>query len=327
MLGSHLAGLRGGLEAALIVGLLAAWLVRAGRRGLLRPLGAGVGMAVVAALGFGCALEFGARELRPEAGRLLGGVLSVLAAALVTWALFRLRVWVVVGAGFLVVGREGLETALFVWASVRAAADPAGSAGPLGMVLLGLAVAVALGWSAHRGVLRLPAPGWFRGWTSGLLVVATAGVLARGLRDLQDAGLLGGGLPGASEPAFDLGGAVSPDRWHGALLEGVFNVQPDPTVLQVTVWALYLVPALGLAVAPVGFGRSVRVGVEEQKATDETAGERTGSGAGPEGPGRPGDTDAAAVGDARRGLGAGPGGERLRDGARRAGGRTDGVAG
>ncbi|GGQ16313.1 FTR1 family protein [Streptomyces roseolilacinus] len=323
MLGSHLAGLRGGLEAALLLGLLAAWLGRARaaagaapvRAGGGRALWGGAAAAAALALLLGWSFTYGARELTPEAGRAAGGVLSVAAAGCVALTVLGphgRRGGLVGAAGFLVVAREGLATALFVWAAVSAARDEAGSAGPLGMVLLGLAVAALLGWAAHLGVRRLP-PARFRAWAGGALLVVAAGVLAQGVRDLQDAGPLGGVLAGR---AADLGGAVSPDRWPGALLEGVLNVRPDPSVLQVAAWALYLVPALTLLLAPVGFGRSVPVGVEEQKKTDARTGEGAGSGAGPRG--------AASAGGGRGGDGADAGGERLHDGPRGAGGRTDG---
>lgn len=323
MLGSHLAGVRGGLEAALLLGLLAAWFGRArptggapGRRGgAVRRLRTGAGAAGVLCLGLGWLFTYGERELTPEAVKVLGGALSVAAAGCVARAVLRPgggRGGLAGAAGFLVVAREGPATALFVWATVSAARDEAGTAGPLGMVLLGLAAAALAGWAAHLGVRRLP-PARFRAWAGGALLVVAAGVLAQGARDLQDGGPLGGLLAGR---AADLGGAVSPDRWPGALLEGVFNLRPDPSVLQVVVWLLYLVPALVLAVSPVGFGRSVPVGVEEQKRTDARAGEGAGPGAGPRGP-------ASAVGGRGRG-GADAGGGRLRDGARRAGGRADG---
>lgn len=320
MLASHLTGLRGGLEAALLLGLLAVWLAGDGaspgrRASASRYLWAGAGAAVLPALAAGWLFTYGERELTPDAVRAVGGVLSVAAAGCVTWAVLRGPGGRLAGVtGFLVVAREGLATGLFLWAAVWAAREEAGSAGPLGVFLLGLAVAALAGWAVHAGVRRLPAARR-RVWAGGALAVVAAGVLARGVRDLQDGGPLGGVLAG---PAVELGGAVAPDRWPGALLEGVFNLPPDPSVLQVTVWVLYLVPALVLALAPVGFGRSVPVGVEEQKKTDARAGEGAGSGAGPRGP-------EAAVGGRGRG-GADAGGERLRDGARRDGGRADGDA-
>ena len=98
-------------------------------------------------------------------------------------------------------------------------------------------------------------------WTGGMLVVVAAGVLAYGFHDLQEADC----LPGLTNRAFDISGTIPPDSWYGTLLKGVLNFQPDPTVLQVTVWLLYLIPTLALFLAPVGFAS----GKGKVKAPDE----------------------------------------------------------
>ncbi|MFE5835093.1 FTR1 family protein [Streptomyces sp. NPDC056508] len=292
MLGTYLFGLREGLEAGLIVFVLVAYLAGSGRRNTAGPVLAGAGAAVGVFLALGAALEFGPRELTPEARELTAGSLSIAAAALMTWTVFRVRRaalrgtgdaalgagtgtgGVALGAGagvlavtaFLAVGREGPETALFVWSSVRAV-SPSGAGGsfePLTWVLLGLLTAVLLGLPLHRVAVRT-GPAGLLTRTGGALLVVTAGVLASGVRDLQDARLLGG----LADTAFDVSSAVPPDGWSGTFLGGAFVFQPDPTVLQVTVWALYLVPALALFLSPIGSGPSARV--KKQKATDEQA--------------------------------------------------------
>jgi high-affinity iron transporter len=265
---NYLIGLREGLEASLVVCILIAYLVKTERRDALRPIWIGIAVAVLIAMGFGCALEFGSQELTFQAQEALGGSLSIVAVGLVTWMVFwmrrtarhlkaelhgRLDAALAMGTGalvataFLAVGREGLETALFVWASVHAASD--GTPRPLIGVALGLATAVLLGWLFYRGALRINLAKFFT-WTGGMLVVVAAGVLAYGFHDLQEADW----IPGLTNQAFDISGAIPPDSWYGTLLKGVFNFQPDPTVLQVTVWLLYLVPTLVLFFAPVGFG-------------------------------------------------------------------------
>ncbi|MCX5390348.1 iron uptake transporter permease EfeU [Streptomyces sp. NPDC006482] len=283
MFGNYLIGLREGLEASLVVCILIAYLVKTGRRDALKPIWIGIGVAVGVALAFGAGLEFGSQELTFEAQELLGGTLSIVAVVLVTWMVFwmrrtarhlrselhgkldaalRMGTGALVATAFLAVGREGLETALFVWASVRASSD--GSYAPLTGVVLGLLTAVLLGWLFYRGALKINLAKFFT-WTGGMLVVVAAGVLAYGVHDLQEARFLGG----LANKAFDVSATIPPDSWYGTLLKGVFNFQPDPTVLQVTVWALYLVPTLALFLAPIGSGPSVRV--EKQKATDEKA--------------------------------------------------------
>jgi high-affinity iron transporter len=265
--GNYLIGLREGLEASLVVCILIAYLVKTGRRDALKPIWSGIGVAIALALGFGCALEFGSQELTFEAQEALGGSLSIVAVGLVTWMVFWMRrtarhlkselhgkldaalamgTGALVATAFLAVGREGLETALFVWASVHAASD--GTPRPLIGVALGLASAVLLGWLFYRGALKINLAKFFT-WTGGMLVVVAAGVLAYGAHDLQEADW----IPGLRDLAFDISGTIPPDSWYGTLLKGVLNFQPDPTVLQVTVWALYLVPTLAIFLAPVGF--------------------------------------------------------------------------
>ncbi|MFJ9208714.1 iron uptake transporter permease EfeU [Streptomyces sp. NPDC102264] len=319
MFGNYLIGLREGLEASLVVCILVAYLVKTERRDALRPVWLGIGVAVVIALAFGFGLEFGSQELTFEAQEALGGSLSVLAVALVTWMVFwmrrtarhlrtelhgrldaalRMGTGALVATAFLAVGREGLETALFVWASVRASSD--GSHAPLTGVLLGIASAVVLGWLFYRGALRINLAKFFT-WTGGMLVIVAAGVLAYGVHDLQEARFLGG----LSSKAFDISTTIPPDSWYGTLLKGVFNFQPDPTVLQVTVWCLYLVPTLALFLAPVGLGPVSRG--QGAEAADEQAGK----------------ADSGSDG-ARDGDGAVADGERMRDGARGAGGTAVG---
>lgn len=280
MFSNYLIGLREGLEASLVVCILIAYLVKTGRRDALKPIWAGIGVAVAIALAFGCVLEFGSQELTFKAQEALGGSLSIVAVVLVTWMVFWMRrtarhlkselhgkldaalkmgTGALVATAFLAVGREGLETALFVWASVHAASD--GTPRPLIGVALGLATAVLLGWLFYKGALRINLAKFFT-WTGGMLVVVAAGVRAYGVHDLQEADL----LPGLTNLAFDISSTIDPASWYGTLLKGVFNFQPDPTVLQVTVWLLYLVPALALFLSPVGFasGKGKVKGPDEQ---------------------------------------------------------------
>ncbi|MDA5286191.1 iron uptake transporter permease EfeU [Streptomyces sp. NPDC054904] len=269
MFGNYLIGLREGLEAGLVVCILVAYLVKTDNRAALRPVWIGVGIACALSLAFGALLEFGTQELTFEAQELIGGTLSIVAVGLVTWMVFwmkrtarhlkgelqgRLDAALALGTGalvataFLAVGREGLETALFVWASVRASGE--GSSAPLIGVLLGIATAIVLAWLFYRGALRINLSKFFT-WTGGMLVVVAAGVLAYGVHDLQEARFLGG----LENRAFDISDTVPPDSWYGVLLKGVFNFQPDPTVLQLVVWALYLGVVLTLFLLPVRSGR------------------------------------------------------------------------
>ncbi|MFI8850889.1 iron uptake transporter permease EfeU [Streptomyces sp. NPDC053499] len=264
MFGNYLIGLREGLEASLVVCILVAYLVKTERRDALRPVWLGIAAACAISLAFGASLEFGSKELTFEAQEALGGSLSILAVGLVTWMVFWMRrtarhlkselhgkldaalqmgTGALVATALLAVGREGLETALFVWASVRASGE--GSSAPLIGVLLGLATAVVLGWLFYRGALRINLARFFT-WTGAMLVVVAAGVLAYGVHDLQEARFLGG----LSTKAFDISATIPPDSWYGTVLKGVFNFQPDPTVVQLIVWLLYLGVTMAFFLAP-----------------------------------------------------------------------------
>ncbi|MGE3194560.1 MAG: iron uptake transporter permease EfeU [Microbacteriaceae bacterium] len=257
MLANVLIGLREGLEAGLVVGILVAYLHRIGRRDVLPRLWIGIGGAVLLSLIVGAVLTFGPSTLSFQAQEILGGSLSIVAVGMVTWMTFwmarharglsaQLRAdadravqrsaAALIVLGIVSVGREGVETALFVWASVNAGADAA--LGTLGAVL-GILIAVVLAYLIYRGLVRIDL-GRFFFWTGILLIVIAAGVLAYGVGDLQEAGV----VPGITVHAYDVSGLVSPTSWYGALLAGVFNFDPEPTVLQVAVWIAYVVVTL-----------------------------------------------------------------------------------
>jgi high-affinity iron transporter len=261
MLGNYLIGLREGLEASLVVTILIAYLVRSGRTHLLPRIWAGVGAAVLVSLAFGALLTYGPRGLTFEAQEAVGGTLAVLAVALVTWMIFwmgrtarslagdlRGQIdraadagrWSLVLVAALAVGREGLETALFLWAATETATGATASSVPAWQPLtgaaLGLLTAVALGRLLYRGVVRINLSRFFI-WTGGFLIVVAAGVLGYGVHDLQEAGI----LPGLNNLAFDVSGTVDEGSWYGAVLKGVLNFSAQTTWLQAVVWLLYLV--------------------------------------------------------------------------------------
>ena len=268
MIGNFLIGLREGLEAALVVVILVAYLVKSGRRDLLTPVWGGVGLAVGISLGFGALLTFGPSGLDDDTGEIIGGTLSVIAVGFVTWMIFwmarssrglsaELRSAVdraaMAGRGSLVlvamlaVGREGLETALFLWANTQAAAHGTGSdAAPLAGALLGLLVAVAIAMASYRGALRINLSKFFA-WTGAFLVIVAGGVLAYGVHDLQEAGV----LPGIGTLAFDVSSTIPPNGLAGTLLKGVFNFSPRTTVLQAIVWVAYVGSVLTLFVRAI----------------------------------------------------------------------------
>ena len=260
-LGNYLIGLREGLEASLVVVILIAYLVKTDRRRMIPWIWVGIGLAALVSLAFGALLTFGPRRLTFEAQEAIGGILSIIAVGFVTWMVFWMasharglsgelkgRVDTAAEAGwaslafvaFLAVGREGLETALFLWSATKAATDSSGSViGPLLGALLGILTAVAMGFAFYKGVLKINLSRFFK-WTGAILIVVAAGVLAYGVHDLQEAGI----LPGLNNLAFDVSQQVPPSSWLGTILKGTLNFSPATTWLEAIAWVAYLVPTM-----------------------------------------------------------------------------------
>jgi high-affinity iron transporter len=263
MLGNFLIGLREGLEAALVVSILVAFLVRTNRRDVLPKVWLGVGIAVAISVGVTAALALTQQALTFEAQEAFGGSLSIIAVGFVTWMIFWMRrtartisvelrgkledaikmgTTAIVVMAALAVGREGLETALFFFTAAQAAGE---TTQPLIGFLLGIAVAVALAYLLYRGAVKINLGRFFM-ITGALLIFVAAGILAYGVHDLQEAGI----LPGLNTLAFDVSGLVPPDSWYAVLLKGVFNFSPQTTVLQAVVWVLYVGAVLTLFLRP-----------------------------------------------------------------------------
>lgn len=276
MLATFLIGLREGLEAALVVGILVAYLRRLGRQDALPKMWAGVGLAIALALGIGAVLTFGAYELTFQAQELIGGGLSLLAVAMVTWMIFWMQragrtmkatleggidraltvggLWALIAIGFVSVAREGIETTLLLWSMVQAFGDA-----PVALLgaLLGLAVAVVIGWLISRGAVKLDLRRFFA-WTGGFLVIVAAGVLAYAFMDLQEAGALPGPFTAAAPIdaatggvligwtafpfgwAFDVSAVIAPGGTLATVLQATIGFMPKMTWLQVVAWALYI---------------------------------------------------------------------------------------
>ena len=133
---------------------------------------------------------------------------------------------------FLAVAREGIETALFLWAAVRSTGS---GTTPLLGALLGIATAVALGYLIYKGALRLNL-GTFFTWTGAALIIVAAGVLAYGIHDLQEAGV----LPGLNTLAFDVSDTIAPGTWYATLLKGTINFTPAMSALSAIGWLAYV---------------------------------------------------------------------------------------
>ncbi|MEV7329025.1 iron uptake transporter permease EfeU [Micromonospora sp. NPDC093244] len=292
MFATYLIGLREGLEATLVVSILVAFLVKSQRRDRLPQVWSGVGLAVALSVLFGWLIEYTSTSLlaRSEDRELFEAITSVAAVLFVTWMIFWMRraartiagelrgkltealavgSLAVAGMAFLAVIREGLETALIFYSAAQGAA---GDSGPLLALIGGILTAVVLGVLLYASALRINLSKFFT-WTGALLILVAAGILKYGVHDFQEAGV----LPGLNDLAFDITGTLDPSTWYAALLAGMFNVTPAPTVLETIAWIGYAVPVLALFLRPArrkpaptastGTERLADTGTEAEAAT------------------------------------------------------------
>lgn len=307
-LASFLIGLREGLEAALIVSILIAYVRKIGRPQATRRIWWGVGLAIVLTAAISAVSTFGRSRLTFTAQEVIGGTMSLLAVAMVTGMVF----WMMsagakmkteleggidkamlTGGGlgvfwiaFVSVGREGVETTLMLWGWV-------GSLLALTGAVVGSLLAVGIGYLLFRGIVRIDL-GVFFAWSGAFLIIVSAGILAYGIHDLQEAAVLPGpfsGEPitpthprtgevltglatypfwGAAFPfgwAFDLSDSLAPDGFAAALLKGTVGFVPQMTWLEVTAWAVYLIAVVPPFVRRVRANRRIRTDQRDRPKT------------------------------------------------------------
>jgi len=248
--------LREGVEASLIVGIVAAFLGQQGRRDALRWMWTGVALAAALCLAVGIGLRALGQSLPQAQQEGLETIVALVAVAMVTYmivwmrrharsmrrmlegeaasALARGSVLALVGMAFFAVVREGLETAVFLLAVFENASNPvAASTG----AILGLAVAVALGYLFYKGGVRINLSRFFR-LTGAVLVLVAAGLVASALHTAHEATWFNA-LQGR---ALDLSWLVAPGSVRAALLTGMLGLRPEPTVGEALGWLLYAVP-------------------------------------------------------------------------------------
>ncbi len=255
MLANFLIGLREGLEAALVVGILIAYLKKIGQGARTRYIWWGVWSAIALASAIAAFFTISSFKLHGKAEPFISGLLSFIAAALITWMIIWLAkkarfmkaelegaldraVATGVGSLFLLafvsVGREGLETAIFIW---NGALATGGSKSVVYGTILGLLVASVLGWLLYLGSLRINLQKFFR-YSGAALIFVAAGMFSYGIAEWQEIGI----LPGDSMKLYDISGVISADGLLGSILKGALNFTPTPTVLQSAGWILYFLP-------------------------------------------------------------------------------------
>jgi high-affinity iron transporter len=250
--------LREGIEAALIVSIVLAYLKQLGRSDRSHLVWWGTGLAVALSAIVGTIIFSVGAEFEGTAEEVFEGLVTLTAVGVLTWMIFWMRrqgarikselqqkVDSALTAGgialaaiaFFAVLREGVETALFLFAAAEGTAvEGGGVAAQLLGALLGLGLAVVLGVLLYRGGIRMNLRTFFK-VTGVILVVVAAGLFAYSVHELQEAGW----LPFLDSPAFDLSATFPDDEGVGAVLRGLVGYNADPGVLEVVAWAAYLV--------------------------------------------------------------------------------------
>ncbi len=276
MLPTFVIGLREGVEASLIVGIIAAFLAQQGRRDALRYVWLGVGLATLICFGIGVGLEMLNEELPQRQQEMLETVIGLAAVGIVTFMIFWMHrhargmkselekgtanalaegsVGALIGMSFFAVLREGVETVVFLLAIFQGAEDP-GSAG-IGAVL-GILLAIVIGYGIYRGGVNMNLRRFFR-ITAVVLVFVAAGLLANAVHTAWEAGW----VTFLQAQAVDLSWLVVPGTWTSALLTGMLGLQTTMTEAQVIAYLVYLLPMLAYILWP----ESWRVGNLRKKA-------------------------------------------------------------
>jgi high-affinity iron transporter len=257
--------LREGIEAALITGIIAAYLRQTGRTAWLPAVWIGVFLAVAVSLFVGAALQMISAEFPQKTQELFEAAVGVVAVIVLTWMVFWMRKaarsikselhnsidaalatsvgagWALIGMVFFAVAREGLESIFFLLAIFQQSTGPAA---PLA-ALAGIAVAVMIGFVIYVGGLRLDLRRFFR-WTAMFILFVAAGILASALGNLHEAGLWNS----LQTPAYDLSTVLPTSSLLGSILSGIFGYQESPTVGEVLVYLAFLATTLVLFLRP-----------------------------------------------------------------------------
>ncbi len=261
LFGSGLIGLREGLEAAIVVSILVAFLVKSERRDALKWVWLGVGAAIAMTVIVFLTIQYGENTITGLAAEAIAGVTSLIAVAIVTTMVLWMKKaaasmsgalrgdmaraletgpFAVALLAFLAVGREGVETALFMVGYAEAQ-----TAWPLIGLITGVLIAGAIAYGMYRGALCINLSKFFQ-YTGVFLIVVAAGILSYGVGALQTVAW----LPGLANKAFDISTWFNWSSWYGEIIQGIFNVTPTPTVLQLLGWTAYLFVVLVLFLRP-----------------------------------------------------------------------------
>jgi high-affinity iron transporter len=263
--GGWLTGLREGVEAALILAIVLAYLTRSGNGAQAPKIWIGAASAAVASVLLGVVIYRTVGSLEEPWEQLFEGTAMLIAAAVVTWMLFWMRrhaanasrelraavdraldngsAWGLAVLAFTAVIREGLETSLFLVGQAQSAESGAGSV--LIGAIAGLAVAALIGAAIYGGSRRIDLGMFFR-WTGIALVFIAAGLLSHAVHELIEIGVITVG----TGTAFDISGVLSHENGIGQFLRAILGYTATPEVTTLVVHVAYLVIVLALFLRP-----------------------------------------------------------------------------
>ena len=231
MLASFLITFREALEAALIIGIIAAYVAKLGRKDLNRYINIGIISAIVASLAVAFLFKVVYGELQGTAEQLFEGAAALLAAIVLTYMIFWMadnsmkikgevqekidlsiskgQMFGIAVLSFVAVFREGVETVLFL--GTLAIQDPVDT---ISGFIIGLILVIALSFIMFKGIYRLDVGRFFR-YTSVLLIIFSAGLVAVSVHEFNEAGI----IPGVIEHVWDINPPQNPDGSYPALHE------------------------------------------------------------------------------------------------------------
>jgi len=254
MLSALLITFREGLEAALIIGIILAYLVSTGNRDRSNAVWIGTALAVSVSLIVGAAIYFSAGQLEGRGEEIFEGIATLTAAGVLTWMIFWMRKQAInikkhlhtqiqsalgsgsalglFGLAFIAVVREGIETVLFLFAAVRVSESALLSA--VGGIL-GLIIAIGVGYSIYKGTSKLNLSTFFN-ITGIVLILFAAGLLAYGIHELQEAGI----IPVVIEHVWDINNVLPEASVIGRFLAAIFGYNANPSLFEVIAYSVFL---------------------------------------------------------------------------------------
>lgn len=258
MLGAFLITLREGLEAALIIGIILAYLAKTGNREGFKPIWAGTALGTLASLVAGAVIYFTAGELQGAAEQIFEGTTMFVAVGVLTWMIFWMRKQAVnvkahlqsqiqsalarnsslalVVMAFLAVVREGIETVLFLFAATRTTESSVTFT--LGG-LFGLITAVLIGYAVYKGTSRFNLKSFFN-VTGVVMILIAGGLLAHGIHEFNEVSF----IPSVIEHVWDINGMIPETSTIGRFLTALFGYNANPSLTETIAYIVFIVATL-----------------------------------------------------------------------------------